>query len=83
MQGREETSKERIEEMERRKSKRGEVQREKDRRYKEICEKKKKEKRERLIRKVGEAKIEGKVWEMINKERRRRKRVNEGITINK
>jgi len=32
--------------------------------YKELCEEKKKEEKKRIIREVGDAKTEGKVWEL-------------------
>lgn len=39
-------------------------------RYKELCERKRKEEKEKMIREVGEARSQEKVWELINRERR-------------
>ncbi|XP_024884283.1 trichohyalin-like [Temnothorax curvispinosus] len=47
--------------------------------YREMCDRKKKEEKERMIREIGEAKTEGKVWELIGRVRKRRRRVNEEI----
>lgn len=49
--------------------------------YKEICEKKKREERERWVREAGKARAEGKVWDLIRKERKRKKKVNEEIEM--
>lgn len=49
--------------------------------YRRLCERKKKEERERIVKEAGEAKTEGKVWKLINKERRRRGRINEDIEM--
>jgi len=49
-------------------------------RYRRLCEKK----REEVVRwekEVKEAKTEGQVWKIVNKERKSRKRVNEGIEM--
>jgi len=46
--------------------------------YKELCKKKKKEDNEREKR-TREVRREGEVWELLSKERGRRKRINEGI----
>ncbi|KMQ83443.1 axoneme-associated protein, partial [Lasius niger] len=54
---------------------------EEKREYKEMCERKKKEEGERLIRKAGEARTESKVWEIVNRERRKGKGVDEGIQM--
>lgn len=51
----------------------------KKREYREVYEKKKK--RKAWMRRVTEAKTEGQVWEVINKDRKRRKVVNEGIEM--
>ncbi|XP_024877677.1 histone-lysine N-methyltransferase, H3 lysine-79 specific-like [Temnothorax curvispinosus] len=58
----------------------GEAERYKERKkeYREMCDRKKEEK-ERMIREIGEAKTEGKVWELIGRVRKRRRRVNEEI----
>jgi len=45
------------------------------REYKEVCERKRKEESERMIIQVEEAKTEGKVWELIRKERKGRKKM--------
>ncbi|XP_024883667.1 trichohyalin-like [Temnothorax curvispinosus] len=44
-----------------------------------MCERKKKEEKERMIREIGEARTERKVWELIGRVRKRRKRINEEI----
>ncbi|XP_024891322.1 trichohyalin-like, partial [Temnothorax curvispinosus] len=53
--------------------------RERRKEYREMCDRKKKEEKERMIREIGEAKTEGKVWELIGRVRKRRRRVNEEI----
>ncbi|XP_024878641.1 trichohyalin-like [Temnothorax curvispinosus] len=59
----------------------GEAERYRERRkeYREMCDRKKKKEKERMIREIGEAKTEGKVWELIGRVRKRRRRVNEEI----
>jgi len=47
--------------------------------YKELCRKKKKEDNERWEKRAREIRREGEVWELLSKERGRRKRINEGI----
>ena len=47
--------------------------------YKELCDRKKEEERERLIREVAEAKTENRVWEIVNRGRKKRKGVDERI----
>jgi len=59
----------------------GERYREEKRKYREMCKRKKKEKGERLIREAGEAGTESKVWEIVNRERRKTKGVDEGIQM--
>lgn len=61
----------------------GEVEgyREGMREYREMCKRKKKEEKERMIREIGEARTEGKVWELIGRVRKRRKRINEEIKL--
>lgn len=59
----------------------GEEYRKMRKEYKELCEGKKKEERERLIREIGEARTESKMWEIVNRERRRRKVINEEIQM--
>lgn len=49
--------------------------------YKEMCEKKKKEENERWERKVAEAKRESDVWEVVNRERKKRKKVSREIEM--
>ncbi|KAM0728549.1 hypothetical protein ACS0PU_004804 [Formica fusca] len=61
----------------------GEGFRKTKREYKELCEKKKEEEREKLIREAAEAKTESKVWEIVNRERRKRKGIEEGIQMGK
>ncbi|XP_024875210.1 ABC transporter F family member 4-like [Temnothorax curvispinosus] len=62
---------------------RGEVERFREERkeYREMCKRKKNEEKERMIREIGEAKTEGKVWELIGRVRKRRKRINEEIKM--
>jgi len=50
------------------------------REYNELCERKKKEENERWERKAGEARLQGQVLGLINKERKK-KRVNGNIKI--
>ncbi|XP_029176945.1 golgin subfamily A member 6-like protein 22 [Nylanderia fulva] len=47
--------------------------------FREKCEERKKEEEERLIREIGEARTDKQVWEIVNRERRKRKKVNEEI----
>jgi len=44
-----------------------------------LCERKRKEKNERWEREVEGIKSEEMVWKVVNKERKRRKKLNEGI----
>lgn len=59
----------------------GEIYRRKKREYNELCRRKKEKENERWERKVIEVRREGEVWEIVNRERRRRRMVNEGIRI--
>lgn len=59
----------------------GERYRTEKKEYKELCEKKKKKEEKRLMREIGEARTEGKVWEITTRERRKRKGVNEEIQM--
>lgn len=59
----------------------GERYREEKRKYREMCKRKKKEEGERLIREAGEARTESKVWEIVNRERRKTKGIDEGIQM--
>lgn len=45
--------------------------------------KKRRERKERMVSEAGEAKTEGRVWELVKRERKRRKRVNEKIKMEK
>lgn len=58
--------------------------REKKKEYRKMCERKKKDGKERriIIREIGKAKTKGKVWELISRVRKRRKKVNEDIWKN-
>jgi len=47
-----------------------------------MCERRKKEGNERWERRAEEATRESEVWEIINNERKRRRRINEGIGMN-
>lgn len=49
--------------------------------YRELCEKKKGEENESLERKAMEARRKNEVWEIVNKERKKRKMVKEGIEM--
>lgn len=53
--------------------------REKKREYGKLCEQKKKEETERWMKDVKQAKREKKVWKIVNKERKERKGIDEGI----
>lgn len=59
----------------------GEEYRKEKREYKELCERKKKVENDRWERRAEEAKKESEVWEIINKERKWRRRVGEGIEM--
>lgn len=50
--------------------------------YRSLCERKKEERNEELIKEAKEAKTQKQVWEVINKERRRRVEVNRKWQIN-
>lgn len=60
---------------------RGEKYKEMRRRYKEHCEEKKKRERERWEREIEEIRSEKDVWKVVNKGRRKRKKVREGIEM--
>lgn len=47
--------------------------------YRELCERKKREENERWEKVVEVAKQEGQVWEVVNRERKKWKRINEQI----
>lgn len=51
------------------------------RRVKELCERKEKEENGRWEKRVMEAKRVNELWEIVNKERRARKRVSENIEM--
>lgn len=48
-----------------------------------MCERKKKEEAEEWAKEAREAKTEGKMWKIVNRERRKRRRMNEGISAKK
>lgn len=50
-------------------------------RYRKLCERKKGEKVIRWEKEVKEARTEEQIWKIINRERKNRKRVNEGIKM--
>lgn len=50
--------------------------------YRSLCERKKEERNEELIKEAREAKTQKQVWEVMNKERRRRVEVNRKWQIN-
>lgn len=49
--------------------------------YRELCERKKKEENEKWEKRAMVVKRERKVWELINRERKKRARINEGIEM--
>jgi len=49
--------------------------------YREICEEKKRDENERWEREVEEARVEGQVWGIVNRERKRWKGINEDIKM--
>ncbi|KMQ89643.1 hypothetical protein RF55_10705 [Lasius niger] len=59
----------------------GDKYKEEKRIYKLLCEGKKRKELERWTEEVKEAMTEGQVWKIVNRERKRRSRVNEGIEI--
>lgn len=59
----------------------GEKYRSKKKAYKELCESKKTEENGRWEKVVGKAKREGQVWEVVRRERKRRKQVSRDIEI--
>ncbi|KAL6431964.1 hypothetical protein ACFW04_007414 [Cataglyphis niger] len=59
----------------------GKCYREAKGKYKKLIEGKKKEEKERWERKVREIKTEGQVWELVNRGRRKRRKVNEDISM--
>lgn len=46
-----------------------------------MCEEKKRRERKRWKREIERAKTERQAWKVVNKERKRRKRVNENIKL--
>ncbi|KAL6416732.1 hypothetical protein ACFW04_013190 [Cataglyphis niger] len=59
----------------------GKCYREAKGKYKKLIEGKKKEEKERWENEVREIKTEGQVWELVNRGRRRRRKVNEDISM--
>ncbi|KAL6430574.1 hypothetical protein ACFW04_006875 [Cataglyphis niger] len=59
----------------------GKCYREAKGKYKKLIEGKKKEEKERWEREVREIKTVGQVWELVNRGRRRRRKVNEDISM--
>lgn len=59
----------------------GQEYRRRRRKYRDLCERKKRKENEKWARRAAEVRTEGQVWEIVNKERKRRKRVNEGIEM--
>jgi len=47
--------------------------------YKLLCKRKRGEENERWIKEAQEVRTEGEIWGIINKERKRREGINEGI----
>lgn len=61
--------------------KEGEIYRKKKREYNELCRRKKEEENKRWARKAMEVRRKDEVWEIVNRERRERRKVNKGIKI--
>ncbi|XP_077280504.1 uncharacterized protein LOC143907534 [Temnothorax americanus] len=59
----------------------GDSYREEKQRYKKLCERKKKREVEKWEEEVKEVRTEGQVWKVVNRERKKRRRVNEGISM--
>lgn len=51
------------------------------REYEKLCDRKKREENERWEKLVAEARREENVWEVVNRQRKRRKEMNEGIEM--
>lgn len=64
-----------------RRGRKGESYRKERRRYKKLCDGKKKRKREEWEREVESARTERQVWKIVNRERKNRGRVNESIEM--
>ncbi|XP_067207866.1 golgin subfamily A member 6-like protein 22 [Linepithema humile] len=63
------------------KGREGKKYKEKRKEYKKLCERKRKEENEKWGKKAREVKRESEVWEIINRERKRRVRINDGIEM--
>lgn len=59
----------------------GEIYRRKKREYNELCRRKKEEENKRWARNAMEVRRKDEVWEIVNRERRGRRKINEGIRI--
>lgn len=59
----------------------GQEYRKEKREYNKICEKKRQEENEKWEREAQEARTEGQVWRVINRERRKRRRINGEIRM--
>lgn len=57
----------------------GEDYRKERKEYNKLCEEKKQEENDRFIKEAEEATKESKVWELVNGERRKRRRIDEKI----
>lgn len=51
------------------------------REYEELCKRKKKEENESWLKMAAEVRTEEQIWEIINKERKKRKKINESIEM--
>lgn len=60
----------------------GEYRREK-KEYKELCDRKKREENERWEREAEEARTEGQIWAIVNRERKKWKGINREIEMEK
>lgn len=59
----------------------GREYRKKRKEYAELCKRKKKKENEKWEKRMKEVRRESKVWEIMNRERKKRKRINEGIEV--
>lgn len=49
--------------------------------YRELCDRKKKEENEKWKRRVAEARREKEIWEIANREKKRKKKLSKGIEM--
>jgi len=65
----------------RRKGGKGEEYKRRKQKFREICERKKKEENDRWEKRAAEVSRESEVWEIVNRERKKRRKVTEGIEM--